>query len=104
MVQMQELDRSVIRVLNAEGTITVGTAFVISNHLAVTCAHVVEVAKSSCGQSLRIQFFHNDVVQTVQVLCEGWSPRTANDVAVLQLEHLPVGVVPVILGLAEKCI
>jgi hypothetical protein len=35
-----DLDRSIIRILNKQGR-TVGTGFVITRRLAVTCAHVV---------------------------------------------------------------
>lgn len=52
MTQVQGFERSVMCVLNVEGTVTGGTSFVIANRLVVTYAYVVEAARSSCGQAL----------------------------------------------------
>src|SRR5689334_13948987 len=99
---MHDLHQSVIRILNVKGQ-TLGAGFVISDHLAVTCAHVVNDVGSNYDQPIQIQFFTNEHQQTAFVLKAGWSPRDADDVAFLQLEQLPPGVVPVVLGSAEKC-
>jgi len=99
---MQDLHQSVIRILNDQGQ-TLGAGFVISDHLAVTCAHVVQAVGSDAGQTVHIQFFANDCRQTALVLSAGWSPRNADDLAFLQLEHLPQGIVPVVFGYSEKC-
>jgi hypothetical protein len=99
---MHILEHKVIRVFNAHGT-TVGTGFVVADHLAVTCAHVVQAAGSACGQPISIEFYSNGKKDTVQVLHEGWSPPANNDMALLRLNNLPEGVTPVVMGSATRC-
>jgi hypothetical protein len=99
---MHDLHQSIIRILNFRGQ-TLGAGFVIYDHLAVTCAHIVQAVGSSAGQTVHIQFFATDCQQTALVLSAGWSPQNADDLAFLQLDHLPQGIVPVVLGSAEKC-
>ena len=99
---MHDLHESVIRILNGQGQ-TLGAGFVISDHLAVTCAHVVQAVGSDAGQTVHIQFFANDCQQTASVLSAGWSPPNADDLAFLQLDYLPQGIIAVVLGSAEKC-
>ena len=55
---MHNLEQSVIRILNTQGA-TVGTAFVVVDRLAVTCAHVVQVAGSTPDSPLHIQFYRD---------------------------------------------
>jgi hypothetical protein len=98
-----DLDRSIIRILNEQGR-TVGTGFVITPRLAVTCAHVVTAAGSDRGQSLSIQFLSGEKPLSGKVCTAGWSPREQDDVAFLELTPLPDGVEPVVLGSAEHCI
>ncbi len=98
----QDLERSVIRILN-QSDATVGTGFVVADGLAVTCAHVVKAAGSDKDELLFVQFYADESQQIAQVLTEGWSPPEADDVAFLQLEDLPEGVVPVMLGSARNC-
>lgn len=52
----QKLDESVLRVLDAKGE-TVGTAFLVADRLAVTCAHAIMMAGSEPGETLQVQFF-----------------------------------------------
>src|SRR5258708_2435150 len=99
---MQVLEHSVIRILNARGT-TVGTGFVVADHLAVTCAHVVRAAGRACEQPICIEFYSNGTKDTAQVLQEGWSPPANDDVALLRLTSLPEGVTPVVMGSATQC-
>ena len=99
---MQVLEHSVIRVLNARGT-NVGTGFMVADHLAVTCAHVVQAAGSACEQPICIEFYHNRKKDTAQVLQEGWSPPANDDMAFLRLDSLPEGVTPVVMGSAMQC-
>src|SRR6266700_134595 len=99
---MHDLHRSGIRILNDEGQ-TFGTGFVISEQLAVTCAHIIKVVGSDAGQKVNIQFFANGCQQTALVLSACWSPAYADDLAFLQFEHLPQEVVPVVLGSPENC-
>ncbi len=99
---MQRLEQSVIRILNAHDK-TVGTGFVVTDRLAVTCAHVIKAAGSIYDQPIRIQFYWGEIEQVAQVLSVGWSSATTDDVALLQLDHLPEGIVPVVLGSARQC-
>jgi Trypsin-like peptidase domain len=100
---VQQLEQCVIRILNTKGEV-VGAGFVVANRLAVTCAHVVEAAGGSKGQSISFQFCDDAAEHTAQVLVEGWSPsdigEDTNDVAFLLLQSLPKEVVPVVLGTA----
>ena len=45
------LESSVIKILNAEGRV-VGTGFVLTPALAVTCAHVIAAAGGQQGENL----------------------------------------------------
>lgn len=98
---LQRLEQSVIRILNIQDK-TVGTGFVVADHLAVTCAHVVQAAGSTYDQPIRIRFYNGEIVQVAQVLRTGWSSASSDDVALLQLDHLPDGIVPVVLGSASQ--
>jgi len=99
---MQHLEQSIIRVLNANGT-TVGTGFVVTDQLAVTCAHVIEAAGSTCGKTVCIQFYHGASEQVVQVREDGWSAASKDDIAFLRIDGLPEGVTSVIMGSAANC-
>lgn len=102
----QRLERSVISILQADGISIVGTGFVVSDRLAVTCAHVIEVAKSGCGQSLQIKFYHqpeDEAPLIANVLYDGWSQSESDDVAFLELPYISDEVVPVVLGSADDC-
>ncbi len=96
---MQDLERSVIRILNQSGT-TVGTGFIVADNIAVTCAHVVQAAGSAKGEPIWVQFYLGQNKQMAQVLIEGFSLQ--DDVAYLSLETLPEGILPVVLGTAER--
>jgi hypothetical protein len=52
---MHDLEQSVIRILNPQGT-TVGTVFVVAGRLAVTCAHDIQVAGSTPDSPIHMQF------------------------------------------------
>src|SRR5436305_1995589 len=97
-----DLQQCVIRILNSKDQ-TVGTGFVVSNQLAVSCAHVIQKAGSDCDRKISIQFFTNEQKQTALVLSAGWSPSSADDIAFLQLEYLPEGIEPATLGSAQRC-
>ena len=99
---MHDLQQCIIRILNVHGK-TLGAGFVISDHLAVSCAHVIRDVGSDCGRPVQIQFVTNEQEQTAFVLSAGWSPPNADDVAFLQLECLPEGVTIALLNSAERC-
>src|SRR2546430_15705907 len=97
---MHDVQQSTIRILNLDGA-TVGTGFVVTDHVAVTCAHVVQEAGSDCDLPIHIQFFADEGIQVVHVLSRGWSAPEINDIAFLQLDMLPLGVMPVVLSSAS---
>ncbi len=96
---MHDLEQSVIRILNPQGA-TVGPGFVVADRLAVTCAHVVQVAGSTPDSPIHIQCYRDASKQLAHVLQEGDSPVKVADVAFLLLDQLPEGVAPVTLGSA----
>lgn len=97
---MSELTNSILAVLNPGGNI-VGTAFFIAPKLAVTCAHVIDSAKSGPGKKVTVEFRLHDlkpVPMSAQVAEQGWSPRKpalpdqkGEDVAFLELVEMPDG-------------
>jgi hypothetical protein len=98
---MWDLETSVVSVVDAEGRI-VGTGFVVSERLLLTCAHVVQAVGSGPGGRIIIRFHAGGEQREALVSEEGWRPRENEDVAVLQLDaDLPAGVLPVTLGGAE---
>ena len=52
---MHNLEQSVIRILNTQ-VATIDTGFVVADRLAMTCAHVVQVAGSTPDSPIHIQF------------------------------------------------
>jgi hypothetical protein len=96
------LKTSVLRFVYADHT-TAGTGFVVTEHLAVTCAHVVTDAGSAPGQSIQIQIFGTSATSEALVLSMGWSPVEEDDVAFVQIPSLPANVAPVVLGSTELC-
>ncbi len=96
----QSLKTSVFRVLDGENNIF-GTGFLVSNNLAVTCAHVIQDAGSNPGDEIRIEFFSDGSHQMAKVLTAGWANPTGDDVAFLELDTMPKGAQPVVLGSAQ---
>ena len=90
------LESGVIKILNAEGRV-IGTGFVLTPALAVTCAHVIEAAGVQPGEKLAISFYGqaqkpDRSSETCQV------SFAQGDVSFLRLERLPDRVRPVELG------
>ena len=91
------LEASIIRVLNPEGN-TIGAGFLIAPGLAVTCAHVVDKAKSAPGQVIALANLAKTRNALVTVLESGWSPSELDDLAFLQLDLTLDGLATVTLG------
>lgn len=91
-------EASTMRILNPGGE-TVGTGFLVSETLAVTCAHVVACAEAVDRDTLQVQFTGRDerIAAQVERLDIG------RDVALLHLTVVPDGVSPVRLTSAETC-
>ena len=93
----------VVHVIDTGGK-TVGTGFVVtSDGLIVTCAHVVDVARSD--DSIHLIFYdpssakEKREVRVARVEPDYWRDTAAEDVAFLRLEgSLPKGAVPLPLG------
>jgi hypothetical protein len=94
---MHDLEQSVIHIIKTKGA-TVGPGFVVADRLAVTCAHVVQVAGSTPESPIHMQCYRDASKQFAHVLQEGDSPVKGDDVAFLLLDQLPEDVAPVILG------
>lgn len=101
-----DLASCIIRVCNADGE-TMGTGFVVSDSLAVTCAHVVAACGVALGGNVRVVFHANGEACEAEMLPESWRAPDADDVAVLRLlpqgALLPDGVVPAKLGMTRAC-
>ncbi len=107
------LETGVIKVLHPSGQ-AVGTGFVLTPSLAVTCAHVVDAAGSGPGEELAISFYGQEIKpdgsrRTRQVpaheepdrflrTCQVLSADAPADVAFLRLDRLPKEVQPLELG------
>jgi V8-like Glu-specific endopeptidase/energy-coupling factor transporter ATP-binding protein EcfA2 len=93
----------VVRIIDAGGK-TVGTGFVVtSDGLIVTCAHVIDIARSD--DSVQLLFYNSSStkemheVRVARVEPDYWRDAAAEDVSYLRLEGpLPKGVVPLPLG------
>lgn len=99
---MYLLTRATLRILNTHG-ITVGAGFVLENHLAVTCAHVIEDAGSGPGQPVQVEFYGKTIQQTATVYKLGWADTDADDLAFLKLESIPPGIEPLQLSTSKTC-
>jgi len=96
---LNSLEISVVSVLHADGHV-VGTGFVVSPRLILTCAHVAQLAGGGPGSKVTVCFHLGYERRQALVLTEYWRPPDGGeDVAVLQVDgELPAGVVPVALG------
>lgn len=100
-MQPPDLEKSVLRILSAAGN-TVGTAFLLTPTLAVTCAHVVTSAGGQPGSVLQAGFVQpGGGAFLASVLEAGWS--AAHDLAFLALDNMPEGLQPLHLGSAHGC-
>ncbi len=80
------LESSIVAVLDSKNNI-VGTGFVVSERLILTCAHVVSYANSGRGRKIVVRFHLNGKTQIARVSDEMWSDE--EDIAVLEIETLP---------------
>lgn len=92
------METSLIRVCDPTGK-TQGTGFLISDSLAVTCAHVVEACRAAPGGCVGVVFHVNGEVREAEVLAEFWRAPDGDDIAVLRFEGTTLhNVTPVRLG------
>lgn len=92
------METSLIRVCDVTGN-TQGTGFLVSDSLAVTCAHVVEACRAAPGSRVIVVFHANEERREAEVLSEFWCASDGDDIAVLRLKStMPHNVIPVRLG------
>jgi WD40 repeat protein len=87
----KNLQPSIVKIISNNDA-TVGTGFLVSGgHFAMTCAHVIDKAKSKPGASIQLVFLISDEKVTATVSKEGWSEADQDDIALINLksEHLP---------------
>lgn len=90
---------SIVAVLNGEGKI-VGTGFLASETLILTCAHVVVAADAIGGDTVQVCFDGQMENLNAFVMPEYFRGADKGDVAVLRLETVPQGVKPLPLASA----
>jgi tetratricopeptide (TPR) repeat protein len=85
-----QLENSIIAILYPQGGIA-GTGFLVGPRLALTCAHVVQMAGGKPGGSLTVRFHANGVTTTATVDPAAWSEVEQADTALLRLNGDPPG-------------
>ena len=82
----------------------VGTGFIATESLVVTCAHVIESAGGHPGDEVQLQQASGDILNA-KVLPEYWRDSLAEDVAFLRLpEALPKDALTATFGETEKIV
>ena len=97
---MADFPEGTLRILHPQGH-TVGTGFLVSKDLAVTCAHVVADADAIKGDTIQVQF--NGQNKIIGATVEFWLDIARGDVAVLRLDAVPDGILPLRLAPAASC-
>lgn len=97
-----DLQRSLVRVLDANGSI-VGTGFVISSDgLVATCAHVIQASQvvqegDEYTKIVSLAFLATGAPCTAKVLPDYWRSPASEDIALLRIDGgLPDGIIPVL--------
>lgn len=94
------IESGIIRILKPDGT-TVGTGFLVSKQVAITCVHVVERAEGKPGGKINIQFHAENASILAVVHRDGWFKE--DDIAILALNYeLPQSVHPLELQPAQS--
>ena len=95
---MTEIEPSILRILKSKDQI-IGTGFLVSSTLAVTCAHVAIAAGMDGEYRIRVQFAGQKQPINATLLNEFLD--LDRDIAILRLETVPEGIQLLRLGLAE---
>jgi hypothetical protein len=95
------IDSSTLRILRPTGQ-TVGTGFLVSKNLVVTCAHVIKQLRADAGDRVYLCFTGKANSTSALVLPEYWRPDEATDIAILQVDEVPAGVFPLRMGRAGE--
>lgn len=86
-----DIKHAIVAILDTENEI-VGTGFLADECLIVTCAHVVEQAKSGPGKLVRVRFAIDNTERFADVDASADSPKDELDVAILRVSQTPKGV------------
>ena len=95
------IEASTLRILKPTGE-TVGTGFLVSKNLAVTCAHVVKILGARAEDTIDIRFTGKSTATTARVLPDYWRPDDSTDIAILHVDDVPAGVFPLRMGRASE--
>jgi tetratricopeptide (TPR) repeat protein len=101
MEPQQILENAIIRILDKTGE-TIGAGFVVKDNLAVTCAHVIKNIGNKTGKPIRIEFYLSKQKRIARLLREYWSKENENDIAFLEINNPPKGIVPIPLGSSQN--
>ncbi|MGD9099691.1 MAG: trypsin-like peptidase domain-containing protein, partial [Anaerolineae bacterium] len=97
----QDLRACVIQIHDANDVVW-GSGFVLSDEVAVTCAHVVEDAGAGPGELVSVAFVQAGESCLAEASADAWRPSDSGDVAILSLQgQLPDGVRPAVLASSE---
>ncbi|MGW8528384.1 nSTAND1 domain-containing NTPase, partial [Nocardiopsis sp. NPDC055824] len=96
------MGEGVVQVLDSDDRV-VGAGFLAGENLVLTCAHVVQAARSAPGATVALRFALLPQAPVVRgrVLEQEWRTLDAQDVAALRLEQVPDKARPMLLGRAE---
>ena len=92
---MSTFEDSILRVMKDDSVI--GAAFLVSDHLVATCAHVVKSAGAEIGETISLQLSNGKNIEAT-IEPEFWRDPDAEDVSILRLENQLENIQPVILG------
>jgi len=92
---MKSFEDSILRVL--KGDSVVGAAFLVSDRLVATCAHVVKSAGTEVGGKISLRSSDGKKIEAI-VEPEFWLDPDAEDVSILRLENRLDSIQPIILG------
>ena len=93
--EMSAFEAGILRVL--KGDSVVGAAFLVSERLVATCAHVVKSAGGKAGETIVLNF-SDGTMFNAQVVPEFWREANAEDIAILRLEKPLEEIQPFLLG------
>jgi hypothetical protein len=98
---VSNMENALIQIIDSDNKV-VGLGFVVSNGIAVTCAHNINyIGTEPNDNKVNIVFYMNDVVSEATVIPELWSSPDEDDIAVLRFKDFPPDVKPVLLGNAD---
>lgn len=92
---MNSFEDSILRVM--KGDSVVGAAFLVSDRLVATCAHVVQAAGADVGEQISLSLSNGKEIIAI-VEPEFWRDANAEDISILRLSEPLENIQPVILG------